>query len=123
MQLMRLEQQNKKRLLEARQKQEQDGFPASAIQEMQKGHDKFMRESQQDLRKETKTPLGNDNLFVSFKSFIDSSLGSLADSITQLPNNIAELRARMQEGRERREQDELLNSWRWTGQAESSGKY
>ncbi|KAK3075771.1 hypothetical protein LTR53_000596 [Teratosphaeriaceae sp. CCFEE 6253] len=101
---------------------ERHGFPDSVLGQMQMGHDKYLRglhegdgRCQQDLASEMKESPGGDNLFVSFKKFIDSHLGSVADSLTRFPSNVAQLRAKMQQERERREQEELDRWTRWTG--------
>ncbi|KAK4895781.1 hypothetical protein LTR27_006263 [Elasticomyces elasticus] len=104
------------------QDNERDGFPDNVFEQMQAGHDKYMRELheettrfQKDIDNKAKTSTGNDNLFVSFKNFIDSNLDSLADSFRKFPSNIAELRAKMEEERERRKQEESDIWKRWTG--------
>ncbi|KAK0932000.1 hypothetical protein LTR57_000220 [Friedmanniomyces endolithicus] len=102
------------------------GFAASVFQQMQTGHDKFMRQAHEDPRRfpqamerETDPSPGGNSFFLSFKNFVDTNLGSLADSFRQFPTNIAELRAKMQEEHERRKQEELDVWQRWTGLEES----
>ncbi|KAK5741763.1 hypothetical protein LTR17_003754 [Elasticomyces elasticus] len=104
------------------QDDERDGFPDNVFEQMQAGHDKYMRELhedatrfQKDIDNKARTSTANDNLFVSFKNFIDSNLDSLADSFRKFPSNIAELRAKMEEERERRKQEESDIWKRWTG--------
>ncbi|KAK5682965.1 hypothetical protein LTS10_004493 [Elasticomyces elasticus] len=104
------------------QDDKRDGFPDNVFEHMQAGHDKYMRELheeatrfQKDIDNEARTSTANDNLFVSFKNFIDSNLDSLADSFRKFPSNIAELRAKMEEERERRKQEESVIWKRWTG--------
>ncbi|KAK4953895.1 hypothetical protein LTR10_008499 [Elasticomyces elasticus] len=99
-----------------------DGFPDNVFEQMQAGHDKYMRELheeatrfQKDIESKARTSTANDNLFVSFKNFIDSNLDSLADSFRKFPSNIAELRTKMEEERERRKQEESDIWKRWTG--------
>ncbi|KAK0945035.1 hypothetical protein LTR29_003382 [Friedmanniomyces endolithicus] len=102
------------------------GFPASVFRQMQVGHDKFMRQLHEDPRRfpqamgrETDPSPGGNSVFLSFKNFVDTNLGSLADSFRQFPTNITELRAKMQEEHERRKQEELDVWQRWTGLEES----
>ncbi|KAK5116115.1 hypothetical protein LTR62_008441 [Meristemomyces frigidus] len=103
------------------------GFPETIFRQMQQGHKQFMRDIDEVSRyfehdnKDTKPSPHNTspNIFISFKDFIDSNLNSLADSFRSLPDNIAELRAKMQEERERRQQDEQKVWRRWTGLEES----
>ncbi|KAK3658714.1 hypothetical protein LTR56_001585 [Elasticomyces elasticus] len=104
------------------QDDERDGFPDNVFEQMQAGHDKYMRELheeatrfQKDIDNKARTSTANDNLFVSFKNFIDSNLDSLADSFRKFPSNIAELRDKMEEERERRKQEESDIWKRWTG--------
>ncbi|KAK5736335.1 hypothetical protein LTR17_007499 [Elasticomyces elasticus] len=104
------------------QDNERDGFPDNVFEQMQAGHDKYMRELheettrfQKDIDNKARTSTANDNLFVSFKNFIDSNLDSLADSFRKFPSNIAELRDKMEEERERRKQEESDVWKRWTG--------
>ncbi|TKA83610.1 hypothetical protein B0A55_00397 [Friedmanniomyces simplex] len=109
------------------QDEESNGFPGTIFQQMQAGHDRFIRElheesrrfQQQPTESEIKPSSGGDNVFLSFKRFIDTNLGNLADSFRQFPDNIAELRAGMQEERGRRKQEELDIWRRWTGLEES----
>ncbi|KAK4565937.1 hypothetical protein LTR86_003786 [Recurvomyces mirabilis] len=98
------------------------GFPKDVFRKMQEGHDKFMQEFheggqrfQHDIQKDNKSSRDNSNFFLSFKDFVDTNLNSLADSFRSLPNNIAELRAKMEAERERRKADELAVWQRWTG--------
>ncbi|KAK1825278.1 hypothetical protein LTR12_000078 [Friedmanniomyces endolithicus] len=102
------------------------GFPASVFQQMQAGHDNYLRQLHEERRRlpqamerETDPSPGGNSVFLSFKNFIDTNLGSLADSFRQFPANLAELRAKMEDEQVRRKQEEL-NVWRrWTGLEES----
>ncbi|KAK5110162.1 hypothetical protein LTR85_001544 [Meristemomyces frigidus] len=109
------------------------GFPEDIFQQMQAGHELYMRNRELDraynpihdsIRREassTSTPPGNSdrNIFVTFKDFVDTNLHSLTESFKSLPSNIAELKAKMQEEREARKQEELAVWRRWTGLDES----
>ena len=57
----------------------------------------------------------SSNVFVSFKDFVDTHLGSMFQSFKELPNNISELRKTMQEEREARLREEQKFLRRWTG--------
>ncbi|KAK3679688.1 hypothetical protein LTR78_000064 [Recurvomyces mirabilis] len=101
---------------------DKSGFPSDVFRKMQEGHDKFMQEFheegqrfQHDIRTDNKSSRNNSNFFLSFKDFVDTNLNSLADSFRSLPNNIAELRAKMEAERERRKADDLEVWQRWTG--------
>ncbi|KAK0356725.1 hypothetical protein LTR02_001494 [Friedmanniomyces endolithicus] len=100
------------------------GFPASVFQQMQAGHDNYLRQLHEERQRfpqameRDPSPSGN-SVFLSFKNFIDTNLNNLADSFRQFPANLAELRAKMEDEQVRRKQEEL-NVWRrWTGLEES----
>ncbi|KAK0869738.1 hypothetical protein LTS02_002784 [Friedmanniomyces endolithicus] len=100
------------------------GFPASVFQQMQAGHDNYLRQLHEERQRfpqameRDPSPSGN-SVFLSFKNFIDTNLNNLADSFRQFPANLAELRAKMKDEQVRRKQEEL-NVWRrWTGLEES----
>lgn len=116
--------------------QDRRGFPDDVFQQMQREHERFMRELEEDSRIVRQLPdnltkrksqessalasaTANSNFFVDFKDFIDASLSSLAESFRDLPGNIAELKAKMQEEREARRQEQLARWKRWTGIDES----
>lgn len=120
---------------------DEGGFPDEIFQQMQAGHEKFMRELEEEGRRfqqapdrgnhvddnaktspaTTSLPPGHSdrNFFVSFKDFVDNNLSSLTESFRSLPTNIAELRTKMQEEREARKEEELAVSRRWNGLEES----
>lgn len=111
------------------------GFPDDVFEQMRREHERFMREIEEDTRiarqlqddllkrknHESSAPASNrnSNFFVDFKDFIDASFSSLAESFRDLPGNIAELKAKMQEEREARKKDQLARWKRWTGIEES----
>ncbi|KAI7213319.1 hypothetical protein KC333_g6643 [Hortaea werneckii] len=122
------------------------GLPHEIFEQMKAGHEKWMRELEDEgwrLRQhrnggnETRSPpamqtdrpplpnTGNhDNFFVSFKNFVDNSLGSLADSFKSLPSNIQELRTNVQ-----KDESPLKERWwvkdyrRWTGREDTPEGY
>ena len=107
---------------------EPHGFPHDLISQMRRDHDKFMREIQEDskrLQQEFERDIKpsspeRGSFFVNFKDFIDSNLNSLAESFRSLPDNISAIRARMEEERERRKQEDAEAWRRWTGIEETA---
>ncbi|KAK0287244.1 hypothetical protein LTR35_002738 [Friedmanniomyces endolithicus] len=102
------------------------GLTASVLQQMQAGHDNYLRQLHEERRRfpqamerETDPSPGGNSVFLSLKNFIDTNLDNLVDSFRQFPANIAELRTKMHDESKRRKQEEL-NVWqRWTGLEES----
>lgn len=116
---------------------DQGGFPHDIFRQMQAGHEKFLRDIEAEGRRFQQEiegrggksdawsrPLSDSppqnrshekGFFLSFKDFVDSSLGSLADSFKSLPSNIQDLRTAMQAEKGARKQDELDVWRRWTG--------
>ncbi|KAK4539368.1 hypothetical protein LTR36_010998 [Oleoguttula mirabilis] len=120
------------------------GLPDDVFQQMQAGHEKYMRDldegdrrfqqeldraynnAQHHINQANKlpptSPLPSDkerNIFVTFKDLVDANLNSLTESFRSLPSNIAELRAKMQEEKEARKAEELAVWRRWTGLEDS----
>ncbi|KAK5137770.1 hypothetical protein LTR08_007342 [Meristemomyces frigidus] len=108
------------------------GFPEDVLNQMQAGHDKFMRDVDQDSARlqqqlpntssssSTKPPppvtaASETNIFLTFKNFVDTNLSTIAARFT----NHAEWRANMHKEREAREQEELRVWPRWTGRQDS----
>ncbi|GAB1733698.1 hypothetical protein NU195Hw_g2750t1 [Hortaea werneckii] len=121
------------------------GLPREIFEQMKAGHEKWMRELEDEgwrLRQhrnggyETRPPAmqtdrpplpntgDHDNFFVSFKHFVDNSLGSLADSFKSLPSNIQELRTNVQKGDDPRKERWWVKDWRrWTGREDTPEDY
>ncbi|KAI7531708.1 hypothetical protein KC331_g13959 [Hortaea werneckii] len=121
------------------------GFPHEIFEQMKAGHEKWMRELENEgwrLRQhrhggdETRPPAmqtdrpplpntgDRENFFVSFKNFVDNSLGSLADSFKSLPSNIQELRTKVQKDEGPPKELLWVKDWRrWTGREDSPEDY
>ncbi|TKA29553.1 hypothetical protein B0A50_03566 [Salinomyces thailandicus] len=118
--------------------EDQDGFPHDILEQMQAGHEKFMREVEHEAREGRRlqqgvdrdggknytwearstastslSPSSDKNIFVFFKDLVDSSLSSLTDSFMSLPSNIQELREKVQGEREVQDHEELGFWRRW----------
>lgn len=99
------------------------GFPDDIFRRMEEEHKKYMREVEEQRRRDlaklekaaSSTSPKDNNFFVDFKDFIDGSLSTLTESFRSLPGNIAELKAKMQEEREAKKQEEFAVWKRWTG--------
>ncbi|KAI7279910.1 hypothetical protein KC345_g5089 [Hortaea werneckii] len=121
------------------------GLPHEIFEQMKASHEKWMRELEDEgwrLRQHRnggneihpppmqsdRPPLPNTgdhgNFFVSFKHFVDNSLGSLADSFKSLPSNIQELRANVQKEEGPPKEPWWVKDWRrWTGREDMPGEY
>lgn len=82
-------------------------------------HDQFFAELKDEGQRLEKQLRNDDNTttspFAAFKQFVDSNFHALTDGLRNFPNNIAELRAKMQREQERMREEELDISRRWTG--------
>lgn len=56
-----------------------------------------------------------ENPFIAFRRFVDAQFDTLAEGLRSIPSGLTDLRARLQESREKRIQDELDTWRRWTG--------
>ncbi|RMY98667.1 hypothetical protein D0862_07474 [Hortaea werneckii] len=118
------------------------GFPHEIFEQMKAGHEKWMRELENEgwrfrqhrngggdetrssAMQNDRPPLPNtgdhENFFVSFKNFVDNSLGSLADSFKSLPSNIQELRTNVQKDEGAPKEPGWVKDWRrWTGRVDT----
>ena len=93
---------------------EKHGFPECVFKQMQREHDEYIQDNLRSLKRDQDIKR-EDDVFTSFKDFVDTNLNSLASSFRRLPNDIAELVSNMQQHSERSKQDELEMWKRWTG--------
>ncbi|KAI6827738.1 hypothetical protein KC332_g10037 [Hortaea werneckii] len=121
------------------------GLPHEIFEQMKASHEKWMRELEDEgwrfrqhrnggnetrppAMQTDRPPLPNtgdhDSFFVSFKHFVDNSLGSLADSFKSLPSNIQELRANVQKEEGPPNEPWWVKDWRrWTGRGDTPEDY